>query len=174
MRTADRYVTPRRAVTGRLSRWSNRMSPRSSGAPPPAPCHARHTVAPRALPAERCGRLAAAWPLAGYRNDGVYLRKTRYVPRSGEAVREPMPAMFDLLDPRARLACGRCSAVVFRLHSSVPDGNGPRARFLMNVMLASGERVRRSLHLYSRGQRCTSVHSQPKPTSNNSATPRTA
>ena len=34
--------------------------------------------------------------LAGYRNDAVYLRTSRYVPPRWEAVRDAMPALFDL------------------------------------------------------------------------------
>src|SRR5262249_872940 len=36
--------------------------------------------------------------LAGYRNDAVYLRTSRYVPPRWEAVRDAMPALFDLLE----------------------------------------------------------------------------
>ena len=36
--------------------------------------------------------------LAGYRNDFVFLRTSRYVPPLWEAVRDAMPALFDLLE----------------------------------------------------------------------------
>jgi len=41
--------------------------------------------------------LIAPGALAGYRNDAVYLRTSRYVPPRWEAVRDAMPALFDLL-----------------------------------------------------------------------------
>jgi len=42
--------------------------------------------------------------LAGYRNDFVFLRISRYVPLRWEAVRDAMPALFDLLEPEAEPA----------------------------------------------------------------------
>jgi hypothetical protein len=42
--------------------------------------------------------LISAIALAGYRNDAVYLRTSRYVPPRWEAVRDAMPALFDLLE----------------------------------------------------------------------------
>jgi hypothetical protein len=42
--------------------------------------------------------LVPAEALAGYRNDAVYLRTSRYVPPRWEAVRDAMPALFDLLE----------------------------------------------------------------------------
>ena len=76
--------------------------------------------------------------LAGYRNDAVYLR-SRYVPPRWEAVRDAMPALFDLLEeekvPSVRAVLGHW---LFGYIHPYPDGNGRMARFLMNVMLASG------------------------------------
>jgi fido (protein-threonine AMPylation protein) len=77
--------------------------------------------------------------LAGYRNIPVYLRTSRYVPPRWEAVRDAMPAFFDLLEQEpetsARAVLGHW---LFAYIHPYPDGNGRMARFLMNVMLASG------------------------------------
>jgi fido (protein-threonine AMPylation protein) len=77
--------------------------------------------------------------LAGYRNDAVYLRTSRYVPPRWEAVRDAMPALFDLLErepePGVRAVLGHW---LFGYVHPYPDGNGRIARFLMNAMLASG------------------------------------
>lgn len=77
--------------------------------------------------------------LAGYRNEPVYLRTSRYVPPRWEAVRDAMPALFDLLDaesePGVRAVLGHW---LFGYVHPYPDGNGRMARFVMNAMLASG------------------------------------
>ena len=77
--------------------------------------------------------------LAGYRNIPIYLRGSRYVPPRWEAVREAMPAFFDVLEkepePSVRAVLGHW---LFGYVHPYPDGNGRMARFLMNVMLASG------------------------------------
>jgi Fic family protein len=77
--------------------------------------------------------------LAGYRNHPVYLRTSRYVPPRWEAVRDAIPAYFDLLEketePSVRAVLGHW---LFGYIHPYPDGNGRMARFLMNVMLASG------------------------------------
>jgi hypothetical protein len=77
--------------------------------------------------------------LAGYRNDAVYLRTSRYVPPRWEAVRDAMPALFDLLENEThagvRAVLGHW---LFGYVHPYPDGNGRMARFLMNAMLASG------------------------------------
>jgi hypothetical protein len=77
--------------------------------------------------------------LAGYRNSPVYLRTSRYVPPRWEAARDAMPALFDLLEKETessvRAVLGHW---LFGYIHPYPDGNGRMARFLMNVMLASG------------------------------------
>src|SRR5215469_6905522 len=77
--------------------------------------------------------------LAGYRNIPVYLRGSRYVPPRWEAVRDAMPAFFDLLEkepePSVRAVLGHW---LFGYVHPYPDGNGRMARFLMKVMLTSG------------------------------------
>ena len=83
--------------------------------------------------------LIAASALAGYRSDAVYLRGSRHVPPRREAVREAMPALFDLLEtetePPVRAVLGHW---LFGYIHPYPDGNGRMARFVMNAMLASG------------------------------------
>ena len=77
--------------------------------------------------------------LAGYRNSQVYIRKSMHVPLNREAVRDAMPAFFDLLreetHPAVRVVLGH---FVFVYIHPYMDGNGRVARFLMNVMTASG------------------------------------
>ena len=83
--------------------------------------------------------LLTAGALAGYRNDAVYLRTSRYAPPRWEAVRDAMPALFDLLEHEreagVRAVLGHW---LFGYIHPYPDGNGRMARFLMNAMLASG------------------------------------
>jgi hypothetical protein len=77
--------------------------------------------------------------LAGYRNATVYIRHSKHVPPNRDAVRELMPAFFDLLqqeaEPAVRVVLGH---FVFVYIHPYFDGNGRMGRFLMNVMLASG------------------------------------
>jgi Fic family protein len=77
--------------------------------------------------------------LAGYRNGPVYIRHSMHVPPRSEAVRELMPALFDLLkdetEPGVRVVLGHFFFV--NVHPYL-DGNGRMGRFLMNAMLASG------------------------------------
>jgi hypothetical protein len=77
--------------------------------------------------------------LAGYRNDQVYIRHSMHVPPRHEAVKDCMPAFFDLLreepEPSVRVVLGH---FVFVYIHPYMDGNGRMGRFLMNVMLAAG------------------------------------
>ena len=83
--------------------------------------------------------LIPASALAGYRNDAVYLRNSRYVPPRWEAVRDAMPPLLNLIEqepePAVRAVLGHW---LFGYVHPYPDGNGRMARFLMNVLLASG------------------------------------
>ena len=83
--------------------------------------------------------LIGASTLAGYRNHAVYLRASRHLPPSGTTVRAAMPALFDLLEgesePAAQAVLGHW---LFGYIHPYPDGNGRLARFVMNVLLASG------------------------------------
>ena len=76
---------------------------------------------------------------AGYRSGPVYICRSLHVPPSREAVRELMPAFFNLLqneaEPAVRVVMGH---FIFAYIHPYFDGNGSMGRFLMNVMLASG------------------------------------
>ncbi len=89
-------------------------------------------------PGVSAGYLRAS-DLAGYRNDQVYIGGSKHVPPRKEAVRDLMPAFFDLLqqedDPSVRIVLGH---FIFVYIHPYMDGNGRMGRFLMNVMLASG------------------------------------
>ena len=82
--------------------------------------------------------LARPADLAGYRNTPVYIQRSMHVPPSPPAVRDAMPAFFDLLrdepEPSVRVVLGHFLFV--HVHPC-PDGNGRIGRFLMNVMLAA-------------------------------------
>jgi len=77
--------------------------------------------------------------LAGYRTSQVYIRKSMHVPLNREAVRDAMPAFFELLreetEPAVRVVLGH---FVFVYIHPYMDGNGRIGRFLMNLMMASG------------------------------------
>ena len=80
-----------------------------------------------------------ATDLAGYRNRPVYIRKSMHTPPNYEAVRDLMPAFFELLrneeNPAVRVVLGHFIFVY--IHPYI-DGNGRVGRFLMNTMLAAG------------------------------------
>ncbi len=83
--------------------------------------------------------LIAASALAGYRSDAVFLRGSRHVPPRREAVRDAMPALFDLLEHETeRSVRAVLGHWLFGYIHPYPDGNGRLARFVMNAMLASG------------------------------------
>ena len=77
--------------------------------------------------------------LAGYRSAQVYISQSKHVPLNVNAVRDTMPVLFDLLQNEAfasvRAVLGH---FIFVYIHPYMDGNGRMARFLMNVMLASG------------------------------------
>jgi hypothetical protein len=83
--------------------------------------------------------LLKAQDLAGYRGHQVYIRNAAHVPPPVEAVRDMMPALFDLLESEPQ-ACVRAvlGHFVFVFTHPYPDGNGRMGRFLMNAMMASG------------------------------------
>lgn len=89
-------------------------------------------------PSVAAGILSAA-DLAGYRNAPVYIKNAAHVPPAREAVRDMMPALFDLLahepSPAVRAVVGHFCFVFIHPYM---DGNGRIGRFLMNAMLASG------------------------------------
>src|SRR5690606_33853847 len=77
--------------------------------------------------------------LAGYRNQPVFIRRSKHVPPNSEAVKDLMLAYFDLLadepSPAVRVVLGHFMFVY--IHPYV-DGNGRIGRFLMNLFMASG------------------------------------
>ena len=77
--------------------------------------------------------------LAGYRDAPVYIQRSMHVPPSPAAVRDAMPALFELLreepDPAVRVVLGH---FLFVYVHPYPDGNGRLGRFLMNLMLTAG------------------------------------
>ena len=83
--------------------------------------------------------LAKASDLAGYRNGQVFIRRSMHVPLPKDAVRDAMPAFFDLLraeeEAAVRVVLGHFLFVYIHPYM---DGNGRIARFLMNTMMASG------------------------------------
>jgi hypothetical protein len=83
--------------------------------------------------------LARPSDLAGYRGGPVYIRRSMHVPPPREAVRDCMPALFELLEqerePAVRVVLGHFLFVYIHPYM---DGNGRIGRFLMNAMLGSG------------------------------------
>ena len=77
--------------------------------------------------------------LAGYRNHQVYIGNSKHVPVNVDAMRDAMPVYFELLseetEASVRAVLGH---FIFVYIHPYMDGNGRMARFLMNVMLASG------------------------------------
>jgi hypothetical protein len=83
--------------------------------------------------------LLQAYHLAGHRNAPVYIRASRHVPPPHSAVNDAMAALLDCLEtepePIIRAILGHW---LFGFIHPYMDGNGRMARFLMNVMMASG------------------------------------
>ena len=83
--------------------------------------------------------LMEAYHLAGHRDGNVFIRMSRHVPPPPTAVDDAMKAFFDGLqaeqEPIVRAVLGHW---LFGFIHPYRDGNGRVARFLMNLMLASG------------------------------------
>jgi hypothetical protein len=83
--------------------------------------------------------LLQPYHLAGHRNAPVYIRAARHVPPPAESVNDAMSALLELLEseqqPSVRAVLGHW---LFGFIHPYMDGNGRMARFLMNLMLASG------------------------------------
>ena len=83
--------------------------------------------------------LLSAADLAGYRDQQVYINRSRHVPPPKQAVPDCMEALFQLLkseeNPAVRAVLGH---FVFVFIHPYMDGNGRVGRFLMNLMLVSG------------------------------------
>lgn len=111
-----------------------------SGANPGTVADDHHVTWYRELfaPCVTAGLLQPA-DLAGYRNGPVYIRGSKHVPPNREAVRDLMPAFFELMreesEPCVRIVLGH---FIFVYIHPYMDGNGRMGRFLMNVMLGSG------------------------------------
>ncbi len=77
--------------------------------------------------------------LAGWRGSQVFIKNARHTPLPPEAVRDAMPLLFALLEaetePCVRAVLGH---FVFVFIHPYMDGNGRLARFIMNLMLATG------------------------------------
>lgn len=77
--------------------------------------------------------------LAGYRRHQVYIAQSKHVPLTVDAIRDVMPVFFELLTKEenafARAILGH---FIFVYIHPYMDGNGRIGRFLMNVMLISG------------------------------------
>lgn len=89
-------------------------------------------------PSVAAGLLSAS-DLAGYRTNQVYISQSQHVPLNKDAIRDAMPILFELLENESnsgvRAVLGH---FVFVYIHPYMDGNGRMARFLMNLMLASG------------------------------------
>ena len=110
-----------------------------TGEPPGAVAQADHRTWYRELfaPSVAAGLVRAA-DLAGYRDTPVFIQRSMHVPPNPAAVRDAMPALFDLLreepDPAVRVVLGH---FLFVYVHPYPDGNGRIGRFLMNLMLTA-------------------------------------
>lgn len=77
--------------------------------------------------------------LAGYRSGQVYISNAHHVPPPVEAVRDTMPLLFELLEEEKEASVRAVLGHFFFVYiHPYMDGNGRMARFLLNVMLASG------------------------------------
>src|ERR1035437_4753479 len=83
--------------------------------------------------------LLQSYHLAGHRNAPVFIRASRQVPPPPEAVNDAMSALLDSLEREpesiVRAVLGHW---LFGFIHPYMDGNGRMARFLMNLMMASG------------------------------------
>ncbi|MDD4191050.1 MAG: Fic family protein [Mangrovibacterium sp.] len=77
--------------------------------------------------------------LAGYRNNQVYIKGSMHTPLNPEAVRDAIPALFELLrsEDNAGVRAVLGHFIFVYIHPYM-DGNGRIGRFLFNTMLASG------------------------------------
>ena len=89
--------------------------------------------------------------LAGYRNRPVFLRGSRHVPPRSELLGDCMETLFVLLEeePDAAVRAVVGHSMLGYIHP-YPDGNGRMARFLMNLMLASGGYPWTTIHVEDR------------------------
>jgi fido (protein-threonine AMPylation protein) len=77
--------------------------------------------------------------LVGYRTHQVYIRSSMHTPLSPEAVRDAMPALFDLLKKESNGAVRTVLGHFFFVYiHPYMDGNGRIGRFIMNSMFVTG------------------------------------
>ncbi|MBI9079370.1 MAG: Fic family protein [Pseudodesulfovibrio sp.] len=77
--------------------------------------------------------------LAGYRNHPVFIKGSRHVPINEASVLDAMNALFDCLkNETSPFVAATLGHWLFGYIHPYTDGNGRMARFLMNLMLASG------------------------------------
>lgn len=83
--------------------------------------------------------LIRAGALAGFRNHPVFLRGSRHTPPRVEAIADGMEELFSLMseEKNASVRAVLSHWLLGYIHP-YPDGNGRMARFMMNVMFASG------------------------------------
>ena len=114
--------------------------------------------------------LLPASELAGYHNGQVFIRNSMHVPLNKEAVRDAMPAFFDLLRAEEHPAVRVVLGLIFVYIHPYMDGNGRLGRFLMNTMMMSAGYLwtviplserRTYMAAKKRASRKTSVHSRP-------------
>jgi hypothetical protein len=83
--------------------------------------------------------LLEAYHLAGHRSGRVFIRSSRHVPPPSDAVNDAMNALFDgLRAEQEAIVRAVLGHFLFGFIHPYMDGNGRMARFLMNVMMASG------------------------------------
>lgn len=77
--------------------------------------------------------------LVGYRSGQVYIRGSKHIPLSPDAVRDAMPVLMELLSSEENALVRAILGHFFFVYiHPYMDGNGRTARFLMNVMLVTG------------------------------------
>ncbi|MGD9108963.1 MAG: Fic family protein [Gammaproteobacteria bacterium] len=90
------------------------------------------------LPSVQAGIISAE-QLIGYRNDRVHIRGSRHVPPPKDAVVDSMESLFNCIKHESSAAVRAVLGhYLFVFIHPYMDGNGRMARFLMNVMFASG------------------------------------
>ena len=83
--------------------------------------------------------LLEAYHLAGHRGGRVLIRASRHVPPPADAVNDAVRSLFDSLEgEREAIVRAVLGHFLFGFIHPYVDGNGRIARFLMNVMMASG------------------------------------
>ncbi len=77
--------------------------------------------------------------LAGYRNTPVYISGSKYTPPGKDNFREAMPVLFNLMKKEKNTVVRAVLGHFFFVYiHPYMDRNGRIARFLMDLMLASG------------------------------------